>query len=42
VSEVEQLSDAELLAIIAGAQPAPSASVESEAEQQPLDPKNVN
>ena len=35
-------SDAELLAIIAGAQPAPTAPVEPEAEQPPLDPKKVN
>jgi hypothetical protein len=35
-------ADAELLAIIAGGQPAPSAPVEPEAEQPPLDPKKVN
>jgi hypothetical protein len=36
------LSDDELAAIIAAGQPASSAPVEPEAEQPPLDPKQVN
>jgi hypothetical protein len=39
---IEQLSDAELLAIIAGGQPRPSASAEPEVEQPPLGPKKLN
>jgi hypothetical protein len=36
------MSDDELAAIIAGAQPARRVPVEPEAEQPPLDPKKVN
>jgi hypothetical protein len=38
---VVDMSDAELLAIVTGAQPAPSAPVEPEAEQPTLGPKKA-